>query len=171
MSAPSPGTSLSLLDQLRDHGDAAAWQKMLAVYTPLLCAWLGSAGLQAADLDDVIQRTLQVVVGKLPLFDHNGRAGAFRCWLRAITVNILREFARDRTTAGQNDDLGANLDQLEDPASSLSCWWEQEHNRYVVRGLLELVRAEFAPSTCQAFHRLVLDGGATAAETARVLCT
>jgi hypothetical protein len=79
--------------------------KKPAVYTPLLRAWLGSAGLQDADLGDVIQRILEVVVSKVPRFEHNGRPGAFRYWLRALRVNILRGFARDHTTAGPDDQV------------------------------------------------------------------
>jgi RNA polymerase sigma factor (sigma-70 family) len=158
MTVPSPGTSASLLDQLRDQTNSAAWQKLVAVYTPLMRAWLRSAGLQAADLDDLVQRTLEVVVRKLALFIHNGRPGAFRSWLRAITVNVLREFWRDQTIASPAEDATAKLDELEDPQGNLSRWWDSEHNNFVLHGLMKLVCPEFTPATWQAFRRQVLDG-------------
>jgi RNA polymerase sigma-70 factor (ECF subfamily) len=72
MSPTSPGTSASLLERVRDRGDAQAWQKLVLLYTPLIRAWLKPAGLQTADVDDLIQRVLEVVVRKLPQFQHGG---------------------------------------------------------------------------------------------------
>ena len=39
MSVSSPGTSASLLEQARGRS-AAAWDRLVALYTPLLEAWL-----------------------------------------------------------------------------------------------------------------------------------
>src|SRR5688572_16649471 len=114
----TPSTSVNLLEQLRDRRNTAAWERWMALYTPLMRLWLRSASLQAADVDDVTQRVLAVVVNKLPNFAHNGRAGAFRAWLRTIMVNELRAFSRERNWA---DD--SMLDQLIDPNSDLNRWW------------------------------------------------
>src|SRR5712671_6910487 len=98
MPVPSPGTSPSLLDQARGrHADA--WDRLVSLYTPLLDAWLTAAGLQPADREDLTQRVLEILVRQLPDFEHNGRPGAFRAWLRGITVNLLREFWRARPAA------------------------------------------------------------------------
>lgn len=157
MSPTSPNTSASLLERLRDRGDAQAWQKLVLLYTPLMRAWLRPAALQAADVDDLTQRVLEVVVRKLPQFQHDGRPGAFRAWLRAITVNRLREFWRARPAADQAAKSAALLEQLEDPASDLSRWWDEEHNRHILNGLLRLVECDFAANTWRAFQRVVLD--------------
>ena len=154
MFSTSQGTSASLLERLRDRGDAQAWQKLVLLYTPLMRDWLRPAGLQAADADDLTQRVLEVVVRKLPQFQHDGRPGAFRAWLHAITVNLLREFWRTRSPAAQSADL---LGQLEDPASDLGRWWDEEHDRHVLNGLLRLVERDFAANTWRAFRRVVLD--------------
>src|SRR5262245_23243674 len=98
MPVPSPRTSASLLDQARGRC-AAAWDGLVALYTPLRHAWLAAANLQPADRDDVTQRVLEILVRRLPEFDHNGRPGAFRAWLRGVTVNVLREHWRGRPTA------------------------------------------------------------------------
>jgi RNA polymerase sigma-70 factor (ECF subfamily) len=154
MPLPSPDTSLSLLDRLADLGDADAWDRLLRLYSSLLHAWLHSAGLQHADCDDVSQRILAVLVRQMPRFEHSGRSGAFRAWLRGIATNVLREFWRDRPAAGS----GSMLDQLSDPASSLSRCWDDEHDRHVLHELMKRVRPEFAEATWQAFHRIALDG-------------
>jgi RNA polymerase sigma-70 factor (ECF subfamily) len=157
MAVSSPNTSASLLERLRDQRDAQAWQKLVVVYTPLMRAWLRPAGLQPFDVDDLTQRVLQVVVRKLPQFEHSGRPGAFRAWLRGITVNVLRESWRARQPAEQPPATDALLEQLEDPASDFGCWWDREHDGHVVSGLLRLVEGDFAPTTWRAFRRIVLD--------------
>jgi RNA polymerase sigma-70 factor (ECF subfamily) len=150
----SPGTSLSLLERLR-AGDAEAWGRMVALYTPLLRVWLRPAGLQPADIQDVTQNALAVVVRRLPEYRHNGRVGAFRAWLRGIIRNVLRDFLR---AAGRRPDREQLLADLEDEGSDLNRRWEAEHDRHVLRGLLDVVRDEFRGSTWRAFCRTALDG-------------
>jgi RNA polymerase sigma-70 factor (ECF subfamily) len=149
----SPDTSLSLLEQVRDPAAEEAWDRLVALYTSLLHTWLSATGLQTADRDDLTQRVLEVLVRQMPEFAHGGRPGAFRAWLRSITVNLLREFWRRRPTAGS----GSVLDQLVDPRSGLSRLWDKQHDRHVLHNLLELVEPEFSGATWQAFRRLTLD--------------
>jgi RNA polymerase sigma-70 factor (ECF subfamily) len=153
MPMPSPGTSASLLDQAR-HRSAAAWDRLVALYTPLLDSWLAAAGLQPADREDLTQRVLEILVRQLPDFEHSGRPGAFRAWLRSITVNLLREFWRARAAAG----AGAVPEELSDPDASLSRLWDEQHDRHVLQALMRLVRPDFTEVTWQAFQRVVLDG-------------
>jgi RNA polymerase sigma-70 factor (ECF subfamily) len=153
MSVPSPGTSASLLEQACGRC-AGAWERLVALYTPLLDAWLTAAGLQPADREDLTQRVLEILVRQLPAFAHNGRAGAFRAWLRGITVNLLREFWRRRPEPG----AGSRLEQISDPDGGLSRLWDEQHDRHVLHALMKLVRPEFTESTWQAFRRLALDG-------------
>jgi RNA polymerase sigma-70 factor (ECF subfamily) len=150
---PSPGTSASLLDQAR-HQTTGAWDRLVALYGPLLDAWLTAAGLQAADREDVAQRVLAILVQQLPAFEHNGRPGAFRAWLRSITVNLLREHWRARPAAASESVLA----QLADPEGGLSRIWIEQHDRHILHGLMESVRAEFTEPTWRAFRRVALDG-------------
>ena len=60
------------------------------------------------------------------------------------------------------------MQQLQDPSSDLNRHWDEEHDRYVFRCLLDLVEQEFEPITVQAFRRLALDG-ARGAEVAQEL--
>jgi RNA polymerase sigma-70 factor (ECF subfamily) len=163
MSAPSPGTSASLLDQARGQ-QAAAWHRLVSLYTPLLHAWLTAAGLQPADRDDLSQRVLEVLVRQLPDFQHNGRPGAFRAWLRGITVNLLREHWRARPTAAADSVLA----ELADPDAGLSRLWGQQHDRHVLEALMEQVRPEFTAPTWQAFCRVALDGATPRAVAAEL---
>jgi RNA polymerase sigma-70 factor (ECF subfamily) len=164
---PAPSTSTSFLARL-SAADPGAWARLAAVYTPLMHAWLRPRGLQPADVDDLTQAALAVVLRRVPEFRHNGRRGAFRAWLRAIVTNAVRDHRRAaaRRPAGDPDPLA----DLEDPDGDLAQWWDAEHDRYVLRGLMALVRQEFTDATWEAFRRTALDGR-PAAEVAAELGT
>ena len=154
-------TSASLLERLRLHPDAGAWQRLIDLYEPLIRGWLRRHDLQHSDLDDLVQDVLGVLVKEIPDFQHNGRPGAFRSWLRSVTVHCLRRFWRAQryhADAAGGSAWEEHLRQLEDPTSGLSKLWDEEHDRHVLRKLLAMIEPDFHPTTWQAFRRLVLDG-------------
>jgi RNA polymerase sigma-70 factor (ECF subfamily) len=156
-------TPISLLERLRLRPDPASWQRLVDLYTPLIAGWLRGLGVQPADADDLTQDALATVVREVPEFQHNLRPGAFRRWLRGIVLNRLRSFRRARqpVPAGGNPFLEQALDSLEDPDSDLTRRWDEEHDRHVVRRLLELIAPEFEPATWGAFRMVVLEGKPT----------
>src|SRR5262249_37761047 len=134
-------------------------------YTPLIRSWLLRYGLQSTDADDLVQEVMGILVREVPNFQHERRTGAFRRWLRGITVNRLRVFWRSRQGNPQavgGTDFGEVLNQLEAPASGLSRQWDEEHDRHVARRLLELIEPEFEAATWNAFRLLVVEGKRTA---------
>jgi RNA polymerase sigma-70 factor (ECF subfamily) len=152
-----------LLERLRTEPDDAAWQRLVELYTPLIHGWLRRHFVQVHDAEDLTQDVLRVVVRELKSFQHNQRAGAFRAWLRTITVNCLRAQWRKRqgqAEASADSAMAQQLEQLEDPRSGLSRLWDDEHDRHVMTRLLEAIACEFNPTSWQAFERHVLDGEA-----------
>src|SRR5438067_13263914 len=87
-------TSASLLERLRQSPDATSWQRLVDLYAPLIRRWLRKHLALEQDAEDVQQEVLGVLVRKLPQFRRQPRPGAFRRWLRSITVNCLREHWR-----------------------------------------------------------------------------
>ncbi len=161
-------TSKSLLAKARDCSDQSAWRRLTELYEPLIQKWVRPHVAQRADAEDVVQEVLTTLVRELPKFDHNHRPGAFRAWLRTITLHRLRAYweKRDaRPAAAASLELGDALDQLADPASALSRAWDDEHDRYVTQTMLESIRLEFQPATWRAFERQV-SHGETASEVA-----
>lgn len=153
-------TSATLLERLRNRADAEAWRRLVDLYSPLLTGWLRRHALQSADVDDLVQEVLATVAREAADFRHSGRTGAFRHWLRGILANRLREFWRARRAgpaATGDSDFTTLLDQLADPDSGISRLWDREHDEHVARRLLALTEPQFAPSTWQAFRRVVLD--------------
>jgi RNA polymerase sigma-70 factor (ECF subfamily) len=153
-------TSLTLLGRLQQQSDPASWQRLVDIYAPLIGRWLARSTLQSADHENLVQEVLTIVVQKLPEFERR-REGSFRAWLRVITANCLRahwrsEKYRALPTGGSN--FLQKLQELEDPHSALAQAWDAEHDRHVVRRLLELIEPQFEPATLEAFRRLVLEG-------------
>lgn len=154
-------TSKGLLAKARDRSDQAAWRRLTDLYSPLIEKWVRPHVAQRADAEDVVQEVLTTLVSEMPRFEHNQWPGAFRAWLRMITLHRLRAYwgRRDsRPPAKGSSDQHEVLVQLADPTSALSQAWDEEHDRHVTTILLESIRLEFQPATWQAFEQLVLHG-------------
>lgn len=154
-------TSLSLLDRLRTSPENEGWNRLENLYAPLIRVWLRRYDVQNSDAQDLIQEVLFSVSRDLRSFDHPGKPGAFRGWLKAIMINRLRKFwrSRDRHPQAHGDsDIDARLSQLDDPTSELSHIWNLEHDQYVLRQLLALAEPHFEPTTWKAFCRVALEG-------------
>ncbi len=164
-------TSLSLLNRLRVAApDAPDWRRLHNIYFPLIQAWLRRVPGIDNDADDLAQEVLIILVRELPKFDRR-RDGAFRAWLRQITVNRVRTLRKARARlpkVGGGDEVDAHLDQLKDSTSNLSAQWDQEHDHHVMQKLLAIVQPDFDAKTWLAFTRFALDGAA-AAEVAQEL--
>ena len=154
-------TSATLLERLSDRSDSVAWRRLMDLYSPLINNWLRRYGVSAEDAEDLTQEVLGVVVREVSRFEHNGRVGAFRTWLRTIAINCLRQSLRSRRLRSQatgSSEVTVMLDQLEDPASDLSRRWDWEHDQHVLARLMELIEPDFRPATWRAFRRQVIDG-------------
>jgi RNA polymerase sigma-70 factor (ECF subfamily) len=167
-------TSLTLLERLRQEaspeasgssGEQEAWARFVKLYTPLLFRWARGVSLPSEEASDLVQDVLTLLVQKLPDFTYD-RQKSFRGWLRTITLNKWREKARKHSLPRANVDP-ANLPAkggMEDAAA----FEEAEYRHYLVRRALELMRAEFQPSTWKACWECVVRGR-PAADVAREL--
>lgn len=163
-------TSISLLDRLRTSPDEAAWRRLDNLYRPLIRRWLLRDPSLHDEAEDLVQEVLAVLVRELPHFRRE-QVGSFRSWLRTITWNRLQAFWQSRRRRPQplgSDSEVSLLAQLADPHSDLSGQWDAEHDRHVVRRLMDLVEPLFEPTTLLAFRRTVFDG-AKAADVAAEL--
>ena len=152
-------------------GEENAWKDLTDLYRPLILGWLHRQGVPAVDLEDLSQDVLLGVVQHLPSFEHSGRRGAFRSWLRTIVCSRTTDYWRAigaNTQASGGSGATAALQQIADPDSDLNRQWDEEHDRYVLGCLLDLVGEEFEPATLRAFRRLALDG-ASGADVAQEL--
>lgn len=150
-------------------GETNAWKDLTDLYRPLILGWLNRQGVPARDLEDLSQDVLLSVVKHLPGFQHSGQRGAFRSWLRTIVCSRTADYWRAIDAgppASGGSGAAAALQEIADPDSALNQQWDEEHDRYVLQCLLDLVEEEFEASTLQAFRLLALDdvSGADAAQ-------
>jgi RNA polymerase sigma-70 factor (ECF subfamily) len=155
-------TSSKLLEAVRNQGDEEAWARFVAQYAPLLLAWARRLGLRPGDAEDLVQDVFITLVQTMPTFTYE-RQKSFRGWLRTVALNKWR----DRCRAGVRPAGVGRLSDLPAPDDA-EALWEAEHNRYLVGRALEVMRAEFQPTTWKACWELVVNDR-PAAEVAREL--
>jgi len=131
--------------------DPAEWDRLHAIYLPLIRIWLAREPTLRDEAADLAQEVLIVVIKELPGFERV-REGSFRTWLRRVTINRVRVFVRQRRRRpGLADGSDVFLNQWEDPASALSRQWDREHDQHVFQQLLSVIKADFSPATWAAF--------------------
>jgi len=156
-------TDQSLLERARSSPKSDAWFRLTSIYEPLIAGWVVRAGVETREIGDITQEVFKALSTDLSRFEHNGRTGAFRNWLKTTTVFRCRRYwdkkKKQVPTSDANLESGTSmLDQLEDPGSELSASWDEEHDRYVIEKILELVEAEFDDKTVEIFKRNSLNG-------------
>jgi RNA polymerase sigma-70 factor (ECF subfamily) len=159
-SPPSSATSRSLLQRARS-ADAGAWDRLVALYGPLVLHWCRHGGLRPEDAADVFQEVFQAVAAHLGGFRKEREADTFRGWLRTITRNKVRDFFRRQGRepgAVGGTDAHRRLAQLPAPAEEGPDGAEAE--RGLFRRALDLIRGEFEERTWQAFWRTTVAGQA-----------
>ena len=98
-------TPVSLLDQVRNLADEAAWKRFVQLYTPLLYHWARRLGLKAPDAADLVQHVFAVLVRKLPAFRYDPHK-IFRGWL-IVALNKRRDNCRVRLLSPKEENNGA----------------------------------------------------------------
>jgi RNA polymerase sigma-70 factor, ECF subfamily len=166
-------TPLSLLERLCEQPAAEeAWRRLDFLYRPLIYTWLlRSDATLGVEVEDLIQEVMSVLIQELPRFRHNRRKGAFRAYLRQMTLYRLQAFWQSRGKRPvllQKESADALLMELEDPQSDLSHKWDEEHNLHVMKGLIELIKPEFNATTWKAFTRYFIDGAEPTAVAAEL---
>src|SRR5256885_15793509 len=88
----APVTRASLLVQIRDGSNHAAWQEFVDLYGPVVYGFARKRGLQDADAADLMQDVLRSVSSAIGRLDYDRNQGTFRGWLFTITRNKVFNF-------------------------------------------------------------------------------
>jgi RNA polymerase sigma-70 factor (ECF subfamily) len=136
--------------------DAAAWDRIVDLYGPMVYGWCRREGLQEADALDVGQEVFRSVYSHLAGFRRDRPGDTFRGWLRTITRNKVLD-ARRR---GQNQPVGGGeavelLAQL--PAAPPAPAEEDSECTAILRRAVELVRDDVEPRTWTAFWQVAIE--------------
>ena len=158
---PSTGTSRSLLERVKAD-DAAAWDRLVTLYAPLVFAWCRRWDLQEQDTADIFQEVFQAVARHISSFRKSQPGDTFRGWLRAITRNKIhdhfRRLGREPGGVGGTD-AQTRLAQLPapSPAEEDGPSGDEAERGLFYRGL-DLIRGDFEDRTWQAFWRTAVEG-------------
>src|SRR5687767_10528801 len=127
----SPLTRASLLLQIRDGGNHAAWQEFVRLYGPVVYGFARRRGLQDADAADLMQDVLRSVSGAIGRLEYDRKQGTFRGWLFTITRNKVFNFLsarKIRPRASGDSGVNRRLNSQPDPNDD-SGVWELEYQR------------------------------------------
>ncbi len=151
-------TFKSLLVRIRDVDDEESWATFVEIYEPFIEGYLRRRGISGELALDVRQEVLMVVSQRIADFEHNGRTGAFRNWLRTTTVNCLRTYARQQKRESPGGSVFFDVvQQLADDQSEMSRVWNHEYDRHVLQGLLVRLEPDFQENTLSAFRKTTLE--------------
>ena len=154
-----PSTHFSLLTAAQAGSDQA-WTRLVELYRPLLYRWLRRQDVPHDDALELTQDVLSVVVQEIGRFQHNGRPGGFRRWLREIAVHRALGFLRGRRLRGAapgGSTFLAQTQQQIDLDDFLAEQWDREFDQQVLAQLMNIVESELEPTTCAAFRLVTLE--------------
>ena len=136
------------------HSDARqqAWETFVSLYTPLIFHWARKVGLKQADAADLVQEVFAIVFRKLPDLKYD-RAGSFRGWLRAVTMNKFREQRRKKALP-IIDATDSVLDQLASTPEAESTW-DLDYGRILLQQAMEKMECDFEPVTWRALKSVM----------------
>lgn len=160
----SPLTRASLLVQIRDGANHAAWREFMQLYGPVVYGFARKRGLQDADAADLMQDVMRAVSAAMGRFDYDRQQGTFRGWLFTITRNKVFSFlsARRIRPQGSGDTTTNLLLDAEPDQSNGTDIWEMEYQRRLASLAMERVKSEFQENTWRAFWLTAVDGIAAA---------
>jgi RNA polymerase sigma-70 factor (ECF subfamily) len=157
----SAATSRSLLERVRAD-DAAAWDRLVTLYAPLVWHWCRRWHLQDDDTADVFQEVFQAVVTHITQFRKDNPGDTFRGWLRTITHNKVHDHFRRQGRQPEGvggTDAQVRLAQLpQQPTPGDDSAAEGGGERHLLYRALDLIRSEFEDRTWLAFWRTAVEG-------------
>jgi RNA polymerase sigma-70 factor (ECF subfamily) len=137
----------SLLDRLRRTGSRADWERFVELYRPLLEYWARRL-LPPDGADDLVQDVLVLVMRKLPTFGGNGER-SFLAWLRTVMRNRWRDLGRRALVRPGAADPTA-LETVADEADAIAEVAAAEDRRFLIRRAMQIMQADFEPTTWRA---------------------
>jgi RNA polymerase sigma-70 factor (ECF subfamily) len=152
-------TSPSLLERLKAD-DPAAWDRLVALYAPLVYRWCRRAGLPEQEIADVFQDVFHAVATHIVAFRREAKGDTFRGWLRTITRNKVhdhfRRLGREPCGAGGTE-AQLRFSRLPDAQAEGDDSDQGPADNGLFRRALEMLRGEFEERTWRAFLLTAVD--------------
>lgn len=164
---PSPAehpTASSMLLYEVQRMDPAAWSRLVETFGGIVYRWCRTSGVRENDAADVVQDVFASVARGIGGFQRQKDHGSFRSWLATITRNRVRDYFRRQAAHPSpigGTDAQLALEQHPDSLDSTICG-DSAQNPMIHR-VLQSVRAEFEPSTWNAFWQTTVENRSAAA--------
>ena len=162
--SPSSGSdpssiSSTLLEQVRAKRPEA-WQRLVALYSPVVYHWCRNGGLSRRRcFPDVVQDVFADLVREIGGFRRERSGDSFAAWLRTVTRNKIVNYFRHcsgQPIAEGGTDAYERLQQMPDASELSESVSPGEVSRLVTPLELKRLRAEFEERTWDAFWRSVI---------------
>lgn len=144
-----PTTSVDLLKQLKNLGNAEAWDRFYRVYRPLLDRIGQRHGLQPADVEDVTQQVLIAVSKQIGNFEYDPERGKFRSWLAIITARTIskrwKAIAKHKAVSPVIDDL---------MEADFEAGFVEEFHGILLELALVSIQAQVPPLEWESFYKI-----------------
>ncbi|MCA8994400.1 MAG: sigma-70 family RNA polymerase sigma factor [Planctomycetaceae bacterium] len=154
-----PETSLSLITQVKDPANSAAWVEFLELYEPVVYRMARGRGLQDADAQDIVQQVFTSIAGAVDRWTAGEDRPPFRAWLTTIVRNainkLLSRLPRDRASGGSS--VLQRLHSEPNP-DDITAEIAIETRRQIVFHACELIRHEFSEATWHVFWQTAVEG-------------
>jgi RNA polymerase sigma-70 factor (ECF subfamily) len=154
LTSEPPSTSVSLIERVRGR-EPAAWNRLSAIYGPLVYRWCRRAGLQEADAADVLQEVFRALLTGIADFRPGAASGGFRGWLYGIARHKLADHFRRKARDAAGGEMAGHepLAPLPDSSTDESA----DDAALVLHAALEQIRPDFDEHNWQAFYRTTIE--------------
>ena len=162
-------TRATLLDRLRDGGDALAWDEFFARYWPTIYGFARRRGCSEHTAEEIVQDVMLKIFQQRDVYQYNPVLGRFRDWLGTVVRNKIFEHRRrpaNRVQGKGGDSAGDVLEQASD-GNTPDDAWEAAFENNLLLTLLDAVRRETNARTYLAFELVALNGF-SGSEAARI---
>jgi len=151
-------TRPSLLLQIREPANHAAWEAFVRIYAPLIHGYCRRHELQDADAADVAQEVMRSVMTAIRRFEYDPGRGSFRGWLLTVTRNKVNTFLGARARRPQPASESTLLARIEAPnGATEEDRWDADYRQRLFEWACDKARQEIKPATWQAFSLTALD--------------
>mgnify|MGYP001347500953 CR=1 FL=1 len=153
-----PETRESLILQVKDPANRAAWEQFVDLYRPVIYRIARTRGAQNADAEDLAQQVLIAVAGSIGRWEKSDKSTRFRHWVRRIArnaiVNAMTRRPPDQATGSSSvQDLLSAEPARDEPTDLLI---ETELRRELYLRAAKIVRLDINVETWKAFELTVL---------------
>jgi RNA polymerase sigma-70 factor (ECF subfamily) len=147
-------TTSTLLRNLRDFEDDAAWRRVVERFRPPIARFARDVGVSPADAEDVAQETLAAFAKGLRAGKYDRERGRLSAWLFGIAYHrAARQRRRDAREPEREDEAAAAEIPDERWASTA---WDRRWQAHVLQESIRQARREFAAETFRAFELVVV---------------